>query len=206
MGEFDRVIELCDQVIQMSKEGNYDFQKLGKAMARKANALFKLDRHDESIQQYREALLEFNDYNIKEAMKKVQKEKEKRDALAYINPEIAEQHKDRGNELFKAGNFPGAIKEFDEGIKRDPSNKFIYSNRSFAYIKLMEPTQALKDADKAIELDPTFVKAWARKGTCHQLHKELHKAMEAFEKGMQLDPENKECKDGYQKTLMMINT
>ena len=25
MGEYDRVIELCDQVIQMSKEGGYDF-------------------------------------------------------------------------------------------------------------------------------------------------------------------------------------
>ena len=64
----------------------------------------------------------------------------------------------------------------------------------------------MKDADKAIELDANFVKAWARKGTSHQLHKEFHKAMEAFEKGMQLDPDNRECKDGYQKTLMMINT
>ena len=59
-------------------------------MARKANAFFKLNRLEESIAQYREALLEFNDYNIKEAMKRVQKEKEKRDALAYINPELAE--------------------------------------------------------------------------------------------------------------------
>lgn len=59
-------------------------------MARKANALFKMNRLEESIAQYREALLEFNDYNIKEAMKKVQKEKDKQDALAYINPEIAE--------------------------------------------------------------------------------------------------------------------
>lgn len=90
MSEFDQVIELCDKVIQMSKEGSYDFQKLGKAMARKANALFKLDRLEESIQMYREALLEFNDYNIKEAMKKVQKEKDARDALAYIDPAIAE--------------------------------------------------------------------------------------------------------------------
>ena len=124
--------------------------------------------------------------------------------MAYINPEIAEQHKEAGNKLFKDGDFPGAIKEFDEGIKRDPNNKFLYSNRSFAYIKLMEPTRALADANKAIELDPNFVKAWARKGTCHQLHKEYHKSMEAFEKGLQLDPESKECKEGAQKTQMLI--
>jgi len=40
-------------------------------MARKANALFKQDKCDESIATYREALLEYNDYNIKEAMKNV---------------------------------------------------------------------------------------------------------------------------------------
>lgn len=139
MKDYDRTIAECDKVIQMAKEGPYDFQKLGKAMARKANALFMQNKCDESIALYREALLEFNDYNIKEALKKVQKEKAKRDAEAYINPELAEQHKERGNELFKAGNFPDAIKEFDEGLKRDPSNKFLYSNRAFAYIKLMEP-------------------------------------------------------------------
>lgn len=175
-------------------------------MARKANALFKKDMLEESLQQYREALLEFNDYNIKDAMKKVQKEKERRDALAYINPEIAEQHKEKGNALFKEGNFPDALKEFDEGVKRDPSNKFIYSNRSFAYIKLMDPVRGLADAEKALELDPEFIKAWARKGTCHQLQKEFHKAMEAFEKGLAIDANNKECKDGYAKTMNLIQS
>lgn len=169
MGEYDKVIAETDKVIQMSKEGNYDFQKLGKAMARKANALFKKGMMDESIAQYREALIEFNDYSIKQALKNVQAEKLKKDALDYINPEIAEQHKDAGNALFKEGKFPDAIKEFDEGIRRDPNNKFIYSNRSFAYIKLMEPVRGMQDAEKALELDPEFVKGWARKATCHQL-------------------------------------
>ena len=137
-------------------------------------------------------------------MKKVQKEKDKKDALAYINPEIAEQHKEAGNKLFKDGDFPGAVREFDEGIKRDPNNKFLFSNRSFAFIKLMDPTRGLADANKALEIDDTFVKAWARKGTCHQLHKEYHKAMEAFEKGLQLDPENNECKQGALKTQQLI--
>ena len=82
--------------------------------------------------------------------------------------------------------------------------KFIYSNRSFTYIKLMDPVRGLADADKALELDPEFVKAWARKGTCHQLQKEFHKAMEAFEKGLKIDENNKECKDGYAKTMQLI--
>lgn len=168
----------------MAKEGGYDYAKLGKAMARKASALFHKNELDQSIAVYKAALLEFNDYSIKSALKNVEKEKASRDALAYINPEIGEVHKNKGNELFKAGDFPGAIKEFDEGLRRDPNNKFIFSNRAFAYIKLMEPVQGMKDANKALEIDPLFVKAWARKGTCHQLQKEYHKAMEAFEKGL----------------------
>jgi len=28
--------------------------------------------------------------------------------------------------------------------------------------------------------------------------------MEAFEKGLAIDPESKECKDGMQKTMMLI--
>jgi len=207
MGDYDAVIGECDKVIAISKEeGKYDFVKLSKAMARKANALFKKGMLEDSIALYRATLLENNDYNIKEAMKKVIKEKTSRDALAYINPEIAETHKEKGNEFFKAGDFPNAIKEFDEGMRRDPTNKFILSNRSFAYIKLMEPVRGLADAEKCLEMDPTFVKAYARKATCHQLQKEYHKAMDSFQKGLEIDPENKECTDGMMKTQMLIQT
>jgi stress-induced-phosphoprotein 1 len=82
-----------------------------------------------------------------------------------LSEEKAEEHRLKGNEYFAAGNFPDAVKEYSEGIRRDPNNKNIYSNRCAAYIKLMELNFALKDADKCLELDPKFVKAFARKGT-----------------------------------------
>jgi|LauGreDrversion4_2_1035121.scaffolds.fasta_scaffold184850_1 stress-induced-phosphoprotein 1 len=139
-------------------------------------------------------------------MKRLEKVKKEAEAKAYINPEIAEAHKNKGIELFKSGDFPGAIKEFDEGLRRDPLNTALYSNRSAAFIKLLEPAQALRDANKAIELDPKFVKAWARKGTSHQLLKEYHKAIDAFDKGLQIDPSSKECLEGRQKTVNLIQS
>ena len=91
----------------------------------------------------------------------------------------AEEHRQKGNDLFKEGAFPAALKEYEEGIKRDPKAVAIYSNRCATYIKLMEFATALKDADKCLDLDSKFVKAYARKGTCHHFLKEYHKALKA---------------------------
>ncbi len=158
------------------------------------------------METYAQALLENNDPQIKDAMKRLEKVKKEADAKAYLNPEIAEAHKDAGVELFKKGDYPGAVKEFDEGLRRDPLNVALYSNRSAAFIKLLEPAQGLRDATKALELDPKFIKAWARKGTCHQLLKEYHKALEAYDKGLSLDQSSKECLEGKMKTVNLIQS
>lgn len=175
-------------------------------MARKANGLAAKGDLEQAIITYKSCLIEHNDTHHRDALKRIEKRKKEEEIKAYINPELATEHKDAGNALFKAGDFPGAIKEFNEGLKRDPVNKAIYSNRAAAYIKLMEPVAGLKDAEKAIELDKTFCKAWARKGTCHHLMKEYHKAMSAFEQGLKIDPMNEECKVGHSKTLQTINS
>lgn len=110
----------------------------------------------------------------------------------------------KGNDLFQNGNFPGAIKEYELGLRRNPKSTAILSNRCAAYIKLMEFSTALKDADKCLELDPTFVRAYARKGTCHHMMKEYHKAMKAYDDGLKIDPQNKDCLEGRQKTIATI--
>lgn len=201
---FEEAIKQCDIAIERTKGVNYDFVKLAKVMARKASALEKSGDFDKALETYAAALLENKDSAIKDAMKQLEKKKKETDAKAYLNSDIAEVHKVKGTEFFKAGDFPAAVKEFDEGLRRDPTNVALYSNRSFAYIKLMEPSQGLRDANKALELDPTFVKGWARKGNCHQLMKEYHKAMEAFDKGLAIDAASKECTDGKMRTMNLI--
>ena len=49
--------------------------------------------------------------------------------LKYIDPEKAEEHREKGNELFQKGDFPSAIKEYTEGLRRDPKSVKIFSNR-----------------------------------------------------------------------------
>ena len=138
------------------------------------------------------------------ALLNVQKIMRETEAKNYINPEIAEQHRQKGNELFKEAKYPLAVKEYDEGLRRDPKAVPIYSNRCATFIKLMEFSTALKDAEKCLELDPKFVKAYARKGTCHHFLKEYHKAMKAYDEGLKIEPGNKECTEGKSKTLYTI--
>merc|ERR1712107_788525 len=112
-------------------------------------------------------------------------EMKKADEAAYVNPEIAEEEKQKGNELFKSGDFANAIKRYTEAIRRNPTDPKIYSNRAACYTKLLSFDLALKDCDKCIELEPNFIKAY------------LRKAMAAYEKALEIDPNCSEAIEGY---------
>lgn len=147
---YEKCLETCDQAINLSKGGNYDYVKLGKALARKGTTMLALNRFDEAIELYRSSLLESNDGNVKDQLRKAEKAKKEDEERKMIDPVKAEEYREKGNELFKEGNYPGAIKEYTEGLKRDPNSKAIYANRSQAYIKLAEFPSALKDAEKCL--------------------------------------------------------
>ena len=73
MKEYDKAIEECDKAIAKTKEGPYDFIKAAKVLARKASAQAHKGELDDALGTYKLALLENNDYWIKDSMKKVQK-------------------------------------------------------------------------------------------------------------------------------------
>ena len=69
-------------------------------MARKGAAYEKKGDMDAAIDAYKKALLEDNAVTIKDSLRRVEKLRKEAEAKAYLNPEIAEQHKAKGNELF----------------------------------------------------------------------------------------------------------
>lgn len=205
--EFDRATEICKECVKIYNETDYHVRKgedLAKIYARHARILELQDKLEESIEMYNKSLLENKVYNVEQDLKKVKLLKKKKDEESYLNPELGDQARDRGNKLFADGKFADALIEYAEAIKRNPRDYKSYNNRSTCYVKLMEFNLAMKEVERALEIEPNFVKALVRKGSIHHVLKEYHKAIEVLEKALKIDPEDEPAKDQLRKTKMAI--
>lgn len=205
-GETDRCIQMCDEAVAAGREFHAPFPMIAKAFARAGNAHAKAGNFDAAIVSYESSLMESHTDDVHDKLKKIRVTKRKAEEAAYLDPVKAEEAKQRGNELFKAGNFIDAITEYSEAIKRKPSDAVYYCNRATARTKIMDVQGALEDCNAAIRINPLYAKAYARKGALEYLKKEYHKAMESYKKGIELEGESEECAEGLRKTVAMINS
>uniref|UniRef100_A0AC35TGC4 Stress-induced-phosphoprotein 1 n=1 Tax=Rhabditophanes sp. KR3021 TaxID=114890 RepID=A0AC35TGC4_9BILA len=198
--KYDECVEVCMKAIEVGREHRAEYKLLAKPMARAGNAYWKQGKLNEALQWIEKSLSEFRDPELVKKQKQIISEVKEADRKAYINPELAEEQKQKGNKAFKEGNFPEAVKAYTEAIKRDPDNAVLYSNRSAAYLKLMEFPRVISDCDEALKLDPKSIKAYVRKGSAYLGLKEKSKARHAYEQALELDPNNKEANDGVSKS------
>ncbi|MDD9797976.1 MAG: tetratricopeptide repeat protein, partial [Alphaproteobacteria bacterium] len=70
------------------------------------------------------------------------------------NEQRAREYFDSGYEKGRAGDYKGAIEDFNKAIELKPDYTIAYDNRGYANSRLENYLQALADYDKAIKLDP----------------------------------------------------
>lgn len=133
-----------------------DFKLIAKAFGRVGSAYQKKNDLRSAIKYYQKSLSEHRTPDILNKLRDVEKQQAEEERKAYIDPEKSAAAREEGNAKFKAGDFAGAVKDYSESIKRDPSDARGYNNRAAAYMKLVAFPEALKDVNEAIKVDSKF--------------------------------------------------
>jgi stress-induced-phosphoprotein 1 len=203
--KYDECIEACNKAVEVGKEHKASFDDRAKALTRCAKAYQKKGDLGKAIELCQASQLESYSKDTQRMLKSLELEKKKKDAMDYHDDVKAEEAKLRGNEFFRQKDFGKAIAEYEDAVKRAPTDAAIRNNLSAALAKIMDFNGAKKQIEKALELDPKYVKAWARKGDIEFAFKEYHKALDSYKQGLELDPDNAACKEGLRKTTQQIN-
>eukprot|EP01033_Poteriospumella_lacustris_P011191 gene11190-7962_t len=203
-GQVEEALTLCSEILEKAASVKLSFDDRAKVYQRMAAAYLKRDDVDNALVMYGKAQMEKFDKAIERKMKNMELEQKKKAKERYINPELGAAAKERGNAAFREGNFPLAIEEYEDAIKRDPKNAAYHNNLAAAYQKMGLFNDAKREVELSIELDRKYVKAWAKKGDIEFFMKEYHKALDSYRAGLQIEPENPLCKQGLVKVQQKI--
>ncbi|KAI0671049.1 hypothetical protein C8Q78DRAFT_1033682 [Trametes maxima] len=102
--------------------------------------------------------------------------------------------KDKGNDAFKAGDYPKAIGHYTAAFIADSSNPVYPLNRAAAYLKLGKNEDAERDCDSVIRIDGKNVKGLFRRGQARVALQKLREAEADFTEVLRLDPANQTAK------------
>ncbi|XP_047996221.1 stress-induced-phosphoprotein 1-like [Leguminivora glycinivorella] len=101
-----------------------------------------------------------------------------------------EDLKNKGNECVKDGKFIEAVLHYTQAIKMDPNNYVLYSNRSFAFLKLDQHYLSLQDANETVRLQPQWAKGYFRRAEVEAASELYDEALISYTRALQLDPQN----------------
>ncbi|URE39442.1 Heat shock protein [Musa troglodytarum] len=209
MGKYEECIKDCDKAVERGRELHSDFKMIARALTRKGTALAKLAKcskdYEPAIETFQKALTELRNPDTLKKLNDAERAKKELEQQEYFDPKIADEEREKGNELFKQQKYPEAVQHYTEALKRNPKDPRVYSNRAACYTKLGALPEGLKDAEKCIELDPCFSKGYTRKGAIQFFMKEYDKALETYQEGLKHDPNNHELMDGIRRCVEQIN-
>lgn len=106
------------------------------------------------------------------------------------NTSSVEDLRIKGNECVKDGKYIEAVLHYTEAIKMDPNNYVLYSNRSYAFLKLDQHYLSLQDANETVRLQPQWAKGYFRRAEVEAASELYDEAIISYTRALQLDPHN----------------
>ncbi|KAL7089978.1 hypothetical protein ACP275_12G010800 [Erythranthe tilingii] len=73
----------------------------------------------------------------------------------------------KGNDLFKAARYSDACVAYEEGLNHDPYNAILLCNRAACMSKLNQYEKAIEDCNAALNVRPAYSKARLRRADCY---------------------------------------
>ena len=136
------------------------------------------------------------------AARKIKTDDSKDGSINERNPEFL---KDKGADLFKKGNYEGAINAFTEGLKLNPHIPQLFSNRAACFLAMGENDKCVSDCTRALELFYPVVpsnyasraKVFVRRGTAYANVGELGLAQQDFNAALKLSPDDEKLQEDY---------
>ena len=113
---------------------------------------------------------------------------------------VGDPFKQKGNDLFKSGDFSGAIDAYADAI--DAADRFassgwksvVLSNCAMARLKIGAYAEAEEDCSEALKLNSKNVKAFLRRGAARSVSGNYLEALEDFENALRFEPKNVDAK------------
>ncbi|KAL4426110.1 hypothetical protein ABPG77_002696 [Micractinium sp. CCAP 211/92] len=105
---------------------------------------------------------------------------------------VAEDFKDKGNIEYRAGRFLKAAALYTQGLKADPTNAVLYSNRSAALLALAKTTKAVADAEECIRLRPDWDKGYFRKAAALEALDQMPEALHSYQAALERKRDSKQ--------------
>jgi stress-induced-phosphoprotein 1 len=108
------------------------------------------------------------------------------------------QWKAKGNAALQAGKTSDAIEAYSKAIDLDGANHVFFSNRSAAFLKQGNASNALDDAKSCIGLNPDFSKGYSRKGAALHALRRYNDSIAAYEEGLAKFPGDRGLASGLE--------
>lgn len=121
-------------------------------------------------------------------------------AVAIASAQPAYVFHQKGMDLFNAGKYSEAIKEFDTAIKKEPGDFESLTDRGRAHAALGKPDLAIADYTAAIKANPNYQQAYFYRAVAYEAGGKDQLALPDFTKVVTLVPE---FSDGYVKRGML---